>query len=156
VICLQCQSPRNVRLLRTKDVDYDSAAKEFYLLCDNPSCEGFGKNRMVAKEGDELGIEAIRERIEVDKKVMEVLMDLQGVPKIFLRNAVPVEVASEYIDDYEITPAYRYEWDGELNKVRVIEESWVVEDDDGLPSYSLLPAAVAVSLIKQTAQVLGL
>jgi len=38
----------------------------------------------------------------------------------------------------------------------VIEKPWVVKDDDGVPSYSLLPQAVAVSLIKQMVSVLGL
>ena len=156
VICPECKSPRNVKLLRTKDVGYDAATKKFYLLCDNPSCSGFGKNRMVSKEGDELGIEAIRERVELDDKIMRMLLDLQGIPKVYLRNSVPVDVAKDYIDDYEITPSYHYEWDKNSGAVRVIEESWVIKDDDGKPSYSLLPAPVAVSLIKQTAQVLGL
>jgi hypothetical protein len=111
---------------------------------------------MRSKEGDELGIGAIRNRLEVDKKVMRMLLDLQGVPKVFLRNAVPVAKAKEYVDDYEITPSFCYEWDAGTKKVRVIEEPWVVKDDEGIRSYSLLPAAVAVSLIKQTAQVLAL
>ena len=52
VTCPHCQSPRNTKLLRTKEVGYDQDKKEFYLICDNPSCEGFGKVRMVTKEGD--------------------------------------------------------------------------------------------------------
>lgn len=154
VVCPSCQSPRNVKLLRTRDVGYDAAQKQFYLLCDNPNCEGFGKSRMISKEGDELGIETVRDRIEIDGKVMATLRGLEGVPKVYLRNSVPVDVAKDYIDDYEITPAYRYELDGE--KVKVIEEPWTVKDDEGKQSYSLLPASVALALIKQTAQVLGL
>ena len=154
VVCPQCQSPRNTRLLRTKEVGYDETKKEFYLLCDSPDCSGFGKSRMFAKEGDELGIEAIRERIETDGKVMKTLLGLEGVHKIYLRNSVPVEVAQECVDDYEITPAYRYEFAG--GEVKVIEEPWIVKDGDGNPSYSLMSAPVAVALIKQTAQVLGL
>lgn len=154
VICPQCQSPRSTKLLRTKEVGYDAEKKEFYLICDNPNCIGFGKLRMVVKKGDELGIEAIRERIEMDKKVMKTLLDLQGAPKVYLRNSVPVDVAREYVDDYEITPAYRYELEG--RKVKVVEEPWTIKDEEGKTSYSLLPAAVALSLIKQTSQVLGL
>ncbi len=156
VVCPLCQSPRNVKLLRTKDVGYDTAKKEFYLLCDNPSCAGYGKSRMIAKEGDELGIEAIRERIEIDRKVMQSLLELQGVPKVYLRNSIPADVAKEYVDDYEITPSYRYEYDEGSGGVKVIEEPWVVKDDEGKEAYSLLPAPVAVALIKQTARVLGL
>lgn len=156
VVCPECKSPRNVKLLRTKDIEYDPTSKKFWLLCDNPTCSGFGKNRMVSKEGDELGIEAIRDRIELDDKIMSMLLDLQGVPKVYLRNSVPVEIAKDYIDDYEITPSYRYEWDNSKSEVRVIEEPWGIKDDDGKPSYSLLPAPVAVSLIKQTVEALGL
>lgn len=154
VVCPLCQSPRNIRLLRTKDVEYESSEKKFWLLCDNPNCDGYGKSRMTAKEGDEFGIKAIRNRIEIDGKVMQTLVGLQGVPKVYLRNSVPVDVAKEYVDDYEITPAYRYELEGE--KVKVIEGPWTIEDDEGKQSYSLLPAPVALALIKQTAQVLGL
>lgn len=154
VVCPICQTPRNIKLLRTKEVGYDEKEKRFYLLCDNPSCDGYGKSRMVSKEGDELGIEAIRERIEIDGKVMKTLLGLEGVPKVYLRNSIPVAAAKEYVDDYEITPAYRYELKGD--KVEVIEEPWVLKDDEGVDSYSLLPAPVALALIKQTAQVLGL
>ena len=152
VVCPQCQTPRNIKLLRTKEVGYNSAAQEFYLVCDNPACGG---KRMVSKEGDELGIEAVRDRIEIDDKVIRQLATLEGVPKVYLRNSVPAAEADEYVDDYEITPAYRYELNEE-GKVKVIEEPWTVKDDDGNLSYSLLPAAVVVSLIKQVVKVLGL
>lgn len=154
VVCPQCQTPRNIKLLRTKKVVYDKKSDSFYLICDNPNCSGYGKDRLVAKEGDELGIEAVRDRIELDQKVMRTLLDLKGVPKVFLRNSVPVKQAKKFIDNYEITPSYRYEHKGD--KINVIEEPWTVKDNDGVPSYSLLPPAVVVALIKQTAKVLGL
>ena len=150
VICPRCLTPRSLKLARTKEIGYNAATKAFYLLCDNDGAP------MVAKKGDELGIEAIRARIEADEAVARTLAGLQGVPKVYLRNAIPVAVAREYVDDYEITPVYRYEWDEPGQKVRVIEEPWVVNDDEGTPSYSLLPAPVALALIKQTTQVLGL
>ena len=153
VICPTCQSPRNSKLLRTKEIGYDEARQTFFLMCENPGC---ANARMSAKEGDELGIEAIRERIELDEKVMATLLGLEGVPKVFLRNAVPIDAADEYVDDYEITPAYRYERDAQSTKVRVTEERWVVSDDEGKPSYSLMPAPVAVAFLKQTASALGL
>ena len=155
-VCPICQSPRNLKLLRTKEIGYDQKTKKFFLVCDNPQCKGFGKSRMGSKEGDELGIEAIRDRIEVDTEVSRMLMGLRGVPKVYLRNAVPVAEAKKYVDEYEITPSYRYQWDTSAKNVRVIEEPWIVGDDNHVPSYSLLPAAVLVSLIKQTAKALGL
>lgn len=153
VICPKCQTPRNTKLLRTKEVGYDVLSKMFYLICDNPTC---GAARMVPKEGDELGIEVIRERLELDDTVMRTLLGLEGVPKVYLRNAIPVAEADASVDAYEITPAYRYELEPSGERVRVVEERWVVEDEDGVPSYSLLPAAVVASLIAQTAKVLGL
>ena len=154
VVCPACNTPRSLQLLRTKDIGYDEKAREFYLICDNPDCDS--RARMVAKEGDALGIEAIRERIEVDDQVMSQLLTLQGVPKVFLRNTIPVEKAREVADDYEITPSYRYERDEAARRVRVIEEPWVIPDDDGTPSNSLHAAPVVVSLIKQVSAVLGL
>lgn len=154
VSCPACQTPRGLKLLRTKEIGYDRTTGEFFLICDNPQCPK--PQRMVAKEGDELGIEALRDRIELDKAVMRKLLELQGVPKVFLRNTVPVVAAPAYIDEYEITPAYRYEWDSGAGQVRVLEEPWIVQDDNGTPSYSLLPAAVVVSLIKQTTALLAL
>jgi adenylate kinase family enzyme len=154
VVCPVCQTPRNTKLLRTKEIGYD-AAREFYLKCDNPACEGFGV-RMIAKEGQDLGIEGMRERFELDEQIMRTLVGLQGVPKVFLRNAIPVDKADESVDSYEITPSYRYRWNAASKKVEVIEEPWVIQDESGVPSYSLLPAAVVVSLIKQTAGALEL
>ncbi|MBI3420706.1 MAG: nucleoside monophosphate kinase [Candidatus Sungbacteria bacterium] len=153
VVCPKCQTPRTTKLLRTKEIGYDEATKEFYLMCDNAGCAG---TRMVSKEGDALGIEAIRNRIEADDAVMRTLLKLQGVPKILLRNCVSVSEAQEAIDAYEITPGYSYAWDPAEKKVRVIEEPWIVNDDDNVPSYSLLPAAVIVSFIRQLTIVLGL
>ncbi len=153
VICPICKTPRNTRLLATKEVGYDEQTKTFYLRCDNPSCN---LAQMVSKEGDELGIEPIRQRLEIDDQIFRKLLDLQGLPKIYLRNAVPVAQASEIVDDYEITPAYEYEYDATSKNVKVLEKSWEVNDDSGVPSYSLMPAAVVVGLIKQMVQVLGL
>ncbi|MDD2646615.1 MAG: AAA family ATPase [Patescibacteria group bacterium] len=153
VICPKCKTPRNIKLLRTKNIGYDVGNNSFYLMCDNPNCGGV---RMVPKEGDELGIEAIRDRMEIDDKVMRMLTDLQGVPKVYLRNSIPVDEAKNYVDDYEITPAYRFECDKASGGVKVIEEPWTTKDDNGKLSYSLLPAPVAVAMIKQIVQVLGL
>jgi adenylate kinase family enzyme len=153
VICPKCHTPRSLRLAPTQYVGYDEKAKSFYLMCDNPDCD---KARMVTKEGDELGIEPIRERIENDDKVFAQLLKLHGVPKIYLRNCLPAATAKDYVDDYEITPSYSYERDKSGKAIEIIESPWIINDDDGVSSHSLLPAAVAVSLIKQVAQVLNI
>ncbi len=79
---------------------------------------------------------------------------LYGIPKILLRNTVPVKEAQNFVDDYEITPQYDFEWSEKEKKVKIKETPWVVLDDGGAESYSLLPPPVVVSLIKQMTDVL--
>lgn len=153
VICPKCNVPRSLKLLKTKEVGFDKEKNEFYLMCDNPGCDNA---RMVPKEGDELGIEPIRGRIELDKKVMRALIDMHGIQKIYLRNAVPVTMAEEYVDEYEMTPVYDYRRDAVSGKIETLTSPWVINDDAGKPSHSLLPAAVVTGLIKQVASTLGL
>ena len=151
VVCPKCQTPRNISLMPTKDVGYDEQSKEFFLHCDNPECKGA---RMVAKEGDDQGVEAIRERMDKDEKVMAKIMALQGVDKVLVRNTIPVSEAKKYVDDYEITPSYVHEFNEDKKTVETREEPWVIKDDDGTESYSLLPPPVALSMIKQIASIL--
>jgi len=147
------------------------------LICEN------NKARMVKKEGDELGIKPIRERLKVDEKLMELAFSLYGIPKILLRNSVPVKDAKDFVDDYEITPEYILEWNKKSKKVhpvrnlknkrdsniklskkqfgvsdgvKVKEKPWIFLDDKGVPSFSLLPQPVVISMIKQMVEVLNL
>ena len=154
-ICPTCGSPRNLKLFTTKEVGYDKEKKEFFLRCDNPTCASVGA-RMVGKEGDSLGIEPIRKRLELDGSLIDKVFSLHGVPRILLRNSVPVAHASEYVDSYEITPAYSYEYDEASNIVRTTETPWSVHDAEGVEVYSLLAPPVVVSLMKQLVGVLGL
>jgi adenylate kinase family enzyme len=151
VVCPICKTPRNTRLLATKDVGYDEKEGKFYLMCDNPTCN---KARMLPKEGDELGIGPIRARLEADDQVFRQLLGLTGIPKAHLRNSIPVAKAKEYVDDYEITPGYEYKKDSATGKITTIEKPWVINDDNGVPSYSLLPPAVVAGLIDQVAKIL--
>ncbi len=150
VICPKCQTSRSLKLLRTQHVGYDEKIKEFYLICDNDGA------RMRGKEGDEFGIEAIRDRLEVDKKVMSQLLQLQGVPKIYLRNSISVKDAKKFVDDYELTPVSSYAWDAKKKEVIIKESPWIIKDDEGELSYSLLAPPVVVALIKQLVKVLNL
>lgn len=184
-VCPICNTSRNLKLTVTSKVGYDENKKEpapyrpalknesgagagFYLICDNDGA------RMVKKEGDESGIEPIRERLKMDKKLMEQAFLLYGIPKILLRNSLPVKVAQKFVDDYEITPEYVFERDKkekkvhpvksreagavrpQFNGVKIKEKSWIVLDDEGVQSFSLLPPPMVVSLIKQMVKVLNL
>lgn len=150
VVCPKCHTPRSLNLLPTKKISYDSASKEFYLVCDNSACENA---KMTAKEGDTLGIEAIRARLELDGRLIDKIFTLHGVPKILLRNSVPVNIVAEYFNDYEITPEYHYELDADGN-IKVETKSWIIKDDKGNDAHSLLAPPVVVMLIKQLVDIL--
>ncbi len=110
--------------------------------------------RLEKKEGDEAGIEPIRERLNTDEELIKKAFNLYGIPKILLRNSVPVDVAEDYVSEYELTPGYHYEWNEEEGKVEIKETPWVIEDDNGVKSYSLMAPPVVVSFIKQLADLL--
>jgi len=152
-ICPVCQTSRNLKLLPTSRIGYNKPKKEFYLICDNPDCK---EVKMVPKEGDKFGIAPIRERLKKDTELIQRALSLYGIPKVFLRNSIPVAKAKEFTDDYEITPEYHYEWIEKEEKVKIIEKPWIMEDDEGNASYSLLAPPVVVSLISQIVEALNL
>lgn len=147
-ICPKCQTPRNLKLFPTSKAGYDKKKNEFYLICDNCHI------KMEKKEGDELGIDPIRERLKKEGELMEAALKLHGIPKILLRNSIQVETAKDYVDDYEITPEYYYEI--ENGEIKIREKPWKFLDDEGVESFSLLPHPVVVSLLKQMVEVLNL
>lgn len=153
VVCPKCQAPRNLTTLRTKEIGYDKEADKYFLMCDNPECDGA---RMISKEGDDAGIESIRDRLTLDDKLIKKVMSLHGIPKVLLRNAGPIESMNDTVDDYEVTPKYIYNFNEQTGKVDVTEEPWVAKDDVGVESYSLLSPPVVVGLIKQLVKALGL
>lgn len=157
VICPLCQTSRNLKLLPTKNVEYDPSAgsgqAKFYLLCDNSACQ---RVRMVTKEGDEFGIDPIKERLNKDEVLIGRAVSLQGIPKILLRNSIPADKVKEFTDDYEITPEYVYKFNDKEDRVAINEKPWEVKDDKGILSNSLMPPPVVVSLIKQLVMALDL
>jgi len=150
VICPLCNTSRNLKLLTTKNVEHQDG--KFYLLCDNSACSGA---RMVTKEGDEQGIAPIKERLDKDEMLVKEAYNLKGIPKILLRNTIPVEQTKDMADDYEITPEFVYSIGGD-GKVVTTEKAWEVKDDSGTNSNSLMPPPVVVSLIKQLVKTLDL
>ena len=103
-----------------------------------------------------MGIESIRDRLEMDDKLINKVFQLHGVPKVLIRNAVPADRSKELVDEYEITPEYYYEYDENTKTVRTLERPYTVKDDEGVEVYSLLAPPVALSLIKQLTKALNL
>ena len=145
-VCPKCKTPKNLKLLPTKKVIFENG--EFYLICDNCGL------KMEKKEGDEMGIEPIKERLKKEEELMKAALKMYGIPKILLRNSIPVEVAKDFVDDYEITPEYYFEL--ENGQVIIKQRPWKFIDDEGKESFSLLPQPVVVSFIKQAVEVLNL
>ena len=152
VICPKCQTSRNLRVLPTSKIGFDNASKEFYLVCDNPNCKGA---RMIRKEGDSGGLRSIRKRLDKDEELIKTAFKLHGIPKILLRNHVPVKESRKYFDEYEITPAYSFSL-GKNEKVKIHEKEWIVKDDNEIECYSLLASSVIPSMIKQLVEALDL
>lgn len=152
-VCPVCQTSRNLKLLPTTKIGYRQDKKEFYLSCDNPVCSGA---EMVSKEGGDLGMEGIRDRLNIDASLIEKANSLYGIPKILLRNSMPADQVKDLADDYEITPEYGYEWNEAEKKATIIEKPWVFPDDEGIDSVSFLAPPVVISFIKQLARVLNL
>ena len=142
----------SLKLLVTKDIEYEPKSQKYVMHCDNPVCN---RQVMLPKEGDDLGIEPIRGRLEKDEEILKRVSGLHGMPKILLRNHVPVAEADKYFDNYELTPEFVLKRKGETG-VEVEEKPWTVKDDSGVESYSLMAPAVVVGLIKQLADVLDL
>ncbi len=152
-VCPICHTPRNLKLFTTKEVEYDENDKQFYLICDNPDHK---RSRMYGKEGDEMGIESIRDRLELDDQLIAKIFSLHGIKKGLIRNAVPVDLAEDLVENYEITPEYYYEYDEDTKTAKTLERPYSVKDDEGVGVYSLLAPPVALSLIKQLAKILEL
>jgi len=150
-VCPICHAVPNKKLLVTSKIEYDEKTKDFILICDNPKCKGA---RTVRKEGDDLGIDPIRPRLMKDEEILRRAFNLHGIPKILLRNHVPVTEAKKYYDDYEITPEYVLNYNEKTKKVEVSEKLWTVKDDNGVESYSLLAAPVIIPMLKQMVDVL--
>lgn len=152
VVCPKCKNTKSTKLNPTSKAGYDKKTKEFYLICDNPDCTG--KERMVPKEGDDMGIEPIRPRLEKDEEILRKTFTLHGIPRVLIRNYAPVNEYKKYFDDYEVTQSYSYKWDYKNGSVKIIEDQWTISDDNGVKSISLLAAPAVASMIKQLSIVL--
>lgn len=153
VICPICHSSRSLKLFPTRFVRYDVGVGEYYLVCDNKECGGYDKQRLLAKEGDSAGRESIRERLDIDGKLIEYTSQIYGVPKVLIRNTIPIDRSCNLIEDYEITPMYSYEGTEE-RAIEVKESPWIIKDDSGVDSVSLLAAPAVLSMIDQIHSIL--
>lgn len=149
VVCPLCKLSRNTATLITKDIEYEEKTNTFSLLCENPVCEGYGTQRMTQKEGDDLGIDGIRQRLEADQATIEYAAQLQGVQHIYIRNSYPDEVAFDYLDEYEIAHEHVFSYNPVTQKVEVTTVPWKITDNNGQSVYSVTAPAAVVMFLRQ-------
>ncbi|PIW37441.1 MAG: hypothetical protein COW24_00085 [Candidatus Kerfeldbacteria bacterium CG15_BIG_FIL_POST_REV_8_21_14_020_45_12] len=131
----------------SKFVKHDDTTGNYYLLCDNASCAGYEKTRLVGKEGDTAGIDSIKQRIDQDTQLMSAAFDLHGVPKILISSAIKLDDAEQILEDYEIQPKIAfYKEDGTIKQRN---EKWVFKNDQGDVCCTMLSATYVVNLQTQ-------
>ena len=152
VVCPECKNSRNTKLFISSKIEYSEQENTYYLLCDSPRCKG--GFRMIPKEGDNLGITPIKDRLDKDEAMVRQVFALHGVPKVLMRNHIPIKESKTLFDEYEITPEYSFTHKG--TKVIVHEKPWQVKDDNGDVVVSMLAAPVVVTMLKQLPEALGI
>jgi hypothetical protein len=103
---------------------------------------------MIPKEGDDLGIEAIRGRLNEDGRVIDEIVRRDNVDKILLSASVPVS-EKDSVDDYEIHLIYDLKLDKRKKNVKIESKHWMFKDDNGNDSYTLFPPAVTTYMIRE-------
>lgn len=143
--CPVCRSSRNIKLLPA-EVYFDDNKKDFEMYCDGPDCRG--KNiLMLPKEGDEKGIELIKDRLIDDYNLMNKVRTLYGIDIIELFNSIPEEDKDLFSTDFELTKSYNYTVSNNTD-IKYIEEDFSVTDN-GVKYYSYLAYPVVVQYIKE-------
>lgn len=148
--CPVCRNSCNLNLKPTSIVEYDEKTKEYILICDSSICKD---KRVVLerKEGDEKGIDIIKDRIADDLDLMNLARNMYGIPKIEIYNSLEKDIADKYCDDYELTKEFSYSI--ENGKVKMEEKPFEV-DVKGEKYVSFLPEPVLVSMIRQMVAIL--
>jgi len=143
--CPACQTPRNIKLLLTEDIEYDKEKDEFHLICDHPTCSG-KQVKMVQKQGDDQGIEAIAEKQKIVTEIMKEIKEKSGDSHITVYNSVPiVQVTEEDMEDF--TDEAELRWDPEQEHVVRTFKPMKVKNDQGEEAYSRWPEAVVVEMV---------
>lgn len=144
--CPECKLSRSIELLPTSDIRYDTKEDQFYMVCDNPGCS---KVRLISKEGDNLGIKGIEDRICKDLELMDRARKMYGIPKVEIYNSILEEDYLDWVDEYEITKRYSYEKDKAGNIKR--NEKRFVFEENGKKYVSVLAATGVTQFVKQLA-----
>ena len=156
VICPVCHTSKSRILSPTTNVKYDSSDKQIKFLCDNSLCSGYGIAEYVTKEGDEQGIDSIVERIRSDEELMYKSLNLHGIPKILVESSIPAEIVHDYLEDYEIQPAYKFGVRGETGKetVEITTSPLTYKNEEGEECCTMYAATYTLNIFDQLHKIL--
>lgn len=146
-VCPVCQTPRNIKLLLTKEVEYDEKNGEFHLVCDRPECK---RARMVMKQGDKDGIDRVRERQREVQEMIDHIKVKAPHLHIAVHNTVPLEEAHKH-EMTDFTEEAELIWDPEKKEVVRKFKPMIATDDEGRKAYSRWPEPVVVDMIDRLA-----
>lgn len=145
-VCPKCGNSKNLTTNPSSICDIDKNTNETIMYCDKPNCT---KEIMVPKEGDNLGVQNIADRIEADLELIGMARNLYGIPKIEVFNSIPVSEVEKYLNDFEVTKEYYFE--KEHGKI-VRKEKDLIFEENGEKYVSLLPSANVVQIMRQINQ----
>jgi len=136
-----------LKLLLTDEIEFDESSGEFHLLCENPMCN---KIRMVAKQGDDKGMQEVAERNRLMVDLMKEVREKAQGHYLVVRNAIPVDEAHAQKHDMDdFTTVANLSYDNVSKEVKRDFTLWSVKDDDGRDAYSRWPEAVVVEMIEK-------
>ncbi|MCL5795087.1 MAG: nucleoside monophosphate kinase [Patescibacteria group bacterium] len=142
-VCPICQTPRNIKLLLTKEIEFDEKSGEFHLICERPECK---RARFIQKQGDQDGIGKVKER---QKKVQEMIDEIKKQTPhlhIAVHNAVALEEAHKH-DMADFTEEAELFWDKDKKEVVKKFKPMVAIDEHGRKVHSRWPEPVVVEMV---------
>lgn len=147
-VCPECANSKNLLLWPSDLAEYDPETNEVYMLCDNDGCE---RVRLVEKDYDAEGAEAMAERDQITQNMVDHLKEHHGHRTVSISNAIPVHQAHQY-EPHDITEVTRFAWDPEKQEVTKKNEPWVIKDTEGNDAYSGYPETWVVDFLKELHQ----
>lgn len=147
-ICPVCQTPKNIKLLLTKEIEFDEKSGEFHLVCDRPECQ---RAHFIQKQGDQDGIEKVKaNQREVQKMIDEIKNEAPHL-HVVVYNSIPLNEAHKH-DSTDFTEEADLVWDKDKKEVTRKFKPMVVKDDQGRDAYSRWPEPVVVDLVNRLAE----
>ncbi len=146
VVCPECQTPRNVKVLLTEDIERDEDTGEYHLICDNKDCSRIRMKKKYANPTAD-DIEKIKSVQDQVKELIQHVREKAAHCHLVVSNQVLVKDADKHDPD-DFTLEAEFDWDPESKQVIKNFKPWTVKDDEGNDAYSRWPDPVVADMIK--------